>query len=79
MRTKREVPEFIRNNIRKVGINISKIRIDKGLSQEKLAYRSGIAKSFLGYIESGKANPTLETLYLILDGLEVSLSELIDI
>jgi len=79
MRIKREVPGFIKDNIKKLGVKISKIRINKNFSQEKLAYRSGIAKSFLGYIERGMANPTVETLYLIADGLDISLNELVDL
>ncbi|MBT6143438.1 helix-turn-helix transcriptional regulator [bacterium] len=75
MRNKRDVPESIRDNIKTVGNNISKLRLSKNLTQEKLAYGIGIAKSYLGYIEQGKSNPTLETLYLIADGLECEVKD----
>lgn len=62
-----------------MGIFTSKLRLEKGLTQEKLAYGVGIAKSYVGYIERGEANPTLETLFLIAEGLDCDIKTLVDI
>jgi len=75
MKNKREVPDIIRKNIANVGKRIAQLRLSKNLTQEKLAYGIGIAKSYLGYIERGVANPTLETLYLIADGLDCDIKD----
>ncbi|MEK7298639.1 MAG: helix-turn-helix transcriptional regulator [Candidatus Margulisiibacteriota bacterium] len=78
MRNKREVPQSIRKKVTRVGARIAELRLAKGLTQEKLAYGVGIAKSYLGYIEKGKSNPTIETLYLIADGLDCDIDTFFD-
>lgn len=76
MRIKREKNLSIQLKIKNIGGNISILRKSKNLSCEKLAYSIGISKSFLGYIEKGLTNPTIETLYLIADGLDCEIVEL---
>ena len=76
MRIKRENNLSIQLKIKNIGGNISILRKSKNLSCEKLAYSIGISKSFLGYIEKGLTNPTIETLYLIADGLDCEIVEL---
>ena len=61
---------------RKMGQVIRELRIRKGLSQEVLSGLSGIARSHLAMIESGKKKPSVETLWRIAGGLEMKLSEL---
>lgn len=54
-----------------IGWNIRRLRVAKGLSQEKLALETGIDRSYVGRIERGTENVTvsaLETLALVLDG-----------
>jgi len=60
----------------KVRRNIVRIRQEKGYTQERLAYESGISKGFLSEIESGKKSPTIRTLEKIAETLEITLSEL---
>ncbi|MDD4527074.1 MAG: helix-turn-helix transcriptional regulator [Candidatus Margulisbacteria bacterium] len=76
MRIKREVDLSISLKIKKIGENITFLRKSKNMSCEKLAYSIGISKSFLGYVEKGLTNPTVETLYLIADGLDCEIVEL---
>ncbi len=45
-------------------------------SQQTLADRSGLDRSFLAEIETDKANPTVDTLGKIADALGVSIAEL---
>jgi transcriptional regulator with XRE-family HTH domain len=77
VRTKREVPSSIRAKIKEVGQRIATLRRSKNMTREKLAYGIGIAKSYLGYIERGESNPTLETLLLIAEGLECDVKVLV--
>jgi DNA-binding XRE family transcriptional regulator len=49
-------------------------RNKKKLSQTELAERAGIAQSAYARIESGKGNPTLETLLKIAEQLDVRLA-----
>jgi len=58
--------------------NIKKLRLKKGLSQEKLARLADIANATLIKIESGVAKePTITTVSKIADALEISIDELI--
>lgn len=56
-----------------VGINIRRIRTERELSQEEVAYRVGIDVSYLGQIERGRRNPTIGVLGRITDALSVPL------
>ena len=58
--------------------NIRKLRLKKGLSQEKLARLADISNATLVKIESGVAKePTITTVTKIADALEISIDELI--
>ena len=58
--------------------NIRKIRLKKGLSQEKLARLADIALNTLTKIESGLSKePTIKTIARIAGALSVSVDELI--
>lgn len=57
---------------------IRKLRLKKGLSQEKLARLADISNATLVKIESGVAKePTITTVVKIADALEVSIDELV--
>lgn len=60
------------NKLEKIGQRIAEIRRSSGLSKIELAKKSGISKDYLGQVESGKRNITLEALQKICDGLGVS-------
>jgi transcriptional regulator with XRE-family HTH domain len=47
----------------KVGEKIRSIRKKKGFSQESLALHAKLDRSYMGRIERGEANITLEMLY----------------
>jgi len=58
--------------------NIRKLRLKKGLSQEKLARLADISNATLIKIEAGVAKePTIITVTKIADALEVSIDELV--
>lgn len=59
-----------------VGLKIKEIRKSKGWTQEQLAEIASIHYSYIGGIERGERNISLETLQKIIDALEVSAVEL---
>ena len=58
----------------KVGNRIKFLRQQQGLTQEKLALKAGIDRTYLAGIESGKRNATLVSIEKIVNALEVTLS-----
>ncbi len=65
------------DSIRKLlGDRIRKLRKSKGWSQEELANRAYINRSFMGEIERGEASATVDSLEKITNALEITLEEL---
>jgi len=60
----------------KFGDRVRELRREKGISQEELAFRVGIHRTYIGGIERGERNPCLENIDAIAEALEVSLPEL---
>lgn len=61
--------------VKRVGDRIRRLRKDKGLSQEQLAELSGLHTNYVGQVERGEKNLTIETLQKVVGGLGVSLEE----
>lgn len=61
-----------------VGQRIRNYRIQRGYSQEKLAELSGCHPTYIGQLERGEKNATLESIEKISNALEVSLSKLFE-
>ena len=61
---------------RKLGKNLKRIRIKKGISQGDIVRTLGMPKSFISSIENGKTNPTLATIAKIAKAIGVSVGEL---
>ena len=59
----------------KVGKRIKELRNKLGISQEELAFRSEIHRTYIASLEVGKRNVSIETLEKIVNALEVSMSE----
>lgn len=59
-----------------VGERVKTLRVANALTQEVLAERCGIFRTYLSRIESGSANPTLVVLVALAGALEVPPSEL---
>lgn len=60
-----------------VGKNLSRLRQEKGLTQEELAARSGFSQQYLSGLERGQRNPTVVTLYELALALGASHIELV--
>ena len=59
-----------------VGINVRRLRVMRDISQERLAFDAGVDRSYLGEMERGEANPTVDVLERIASTLDVPLAEL---
>lgn len=61
-----------------VGAAIASRRHKSGLSQEQLAERSGLHRTYIGAVERGIRNPTVTTLAHLALGLSCRASDLLD-
>ena len=60
-----------------IAFNVRRLRVEQEMSQERLAYDAGVDRSYLGGLERGEANPTIDLLERIADTLGVPLIELL--
>jgi transcriptional regulator with XRE-family HTH domain len=61
-----------------LGKRIKTIRTEKGLSQEQLALKADVDRSYMGGIERGERNVTFLTLVKIVSALGVKPKDLIN-
>lgn len=61
----------------KIGKRVRNLRTDRGWSQEELADRSGVNRSYMSRVELGKSDVSLSVLHKIARTLGISLSELL--
>lgn len=60
-----------------LGKNIRRIREAKGLSQEELAFRAGLHRTYVSGVERGVRNPTVVILARLARALDAPLSDLV--
>lgn len=60
-----------------VGLNVQKIRRERGYSQEELSFRSGFTRAYLSGLEAGRRNPTIVSLAKLSRALETAIEDLI--
>jgi len=56
---------------RAFGIRIRELRLAAGMTQDDLADRCGIFRTYMSRLETGKANPTLSMIHALAGGLRV--------
>lgn len=54
------------------GARVRRLRVDRGLSQEQLAEAAGLHRTYIGSVERGERNISLDQIYRIAAGLGVS-------
>lgn len=62
----------------KVGCRIRELRKELDLTQEKLAFKADVDKTYLNEVENGKRNVSMINLEKIITALEVSIKEFFD-
>lgn len=60
----------------RLGKRIRLFRNQSGLTQAQLAEKTGLSDNFIGLIERGIKQPTIDTLHKIVKSLDVTLEEL---
>lgn len=62
---------------KKLAVNVRRIRLVKQLTQGDVCRATGIDRSYMSSLESGKRNPTILNLEKIAKALHVSADELL--
>ena len=60
----------------KFGLKVREIRKTKGLSQEQLAFKANMHRTYIGMIERAEKNITLLNIEKIANALEISITDL---
>jgi transcriptional regulator with XRE-family HTH domain len=63
--------------LKKLADRIKSVRIEKGLSQEELAYLSSFDRTYISLLERAKRNPSFYNLLKLAKGLNIPLSDLL--
>lgn len=59
------------------GANVRRVRLERGITQEALAVDVGLAVTYVGQIERGLRNPTLDVVERFAKALETGALELL--
>ena len=65
--------------IKALGDRVRELRIKRNISQEELANEADIPLSQIGRIERGEGNPTISSIYVIAQALDLDLKHILDI
>lgn len=60
-----------------LGWNVRALRVEKGLSQERLALEAGIDRSYVGRIERGTENVSIDMMEVLARALSVGVGDLL--
>ena len=55
-----------------VGNRIKEIRSEQGISQEKLALKAELDRTYVAGVENGKRNPSIKSLEKIINALDTN-------
>ena len=61
----------------RLGINLRRLRLEKGLGQEKFALEYGFDRTYISGIERGVRNPTIVIVQKLADALGVPIAVLL--
>jgi transcriptional regulator with XRE-family HTH domain len=65
-----------KTTLEKFGKRVREERLKKSFSQEELALKAGVHRTYIGMIERAEKNITLENISKIANALNLSISEL---
>ena len=59
-----------------IGINVLRLRTQKGWTQEELAYEAGLHRTYISQVEKSTRNVSIDTIECIVAALEIDVREL---
>ncbi len=60
----------------KIGVRIKELRTEKNLTQEEVAWKAEVDRTFMNHVENGKRNASVDTITkIICNGLETSFKD----
>jgi len=59
-------------------MRLKKLRAERGMTQEALAEKAGISRSYIARLELGRQDPTLGTLEKLAKALKVPVAKLLE-
>lgn len=63
---------------RRLGTCVRELRVGAGLTQVEFAERCGFYQTYLSRVETGRANPSLNALEVLANGLGMSVFDLFE-
>jgi len=69
---------WVENALQIFGNKIKSLRASKGLSQEGLAFKAGLDRTYISLVERGKRNLSLLNICRFAEALEVKPSDLLN-
>jgi transcriptional regulator with XRE-family HTH domain len=63
--------------LKKFGQRLASVRKQKGMTQEALAEMVDVHRTYIGFIEQGKRNPSIGNVYLLAKALRVDVKDLL--
>lgn len=64
--------------LREFGLRIQQERKKLGISQEELAFRAGLHRTYIGMIERAERNITLSNIKKLADALQLNIKDLFE-
>jgi transcriptional regulator with XRE-family HTH domain len=62
---------------KRLAMRLKRLREERGLTQDRLAKRSGVSHGYLARLEIGMHDPSLSTLKKLAKALKVTVAELV--
>ena len=75
--TKEELIEK-ENNLKIFGLRIRDLRKKSGLTQSELAERIGLSTNFIGMVERGERNKSVDTIFKLAKAFDINLAQLFE-
>ncbi len=64
--------------LKEFGLRIRELRLESSLSQEKLSFKTGFHRTYIGMIERGERNISLTNIAVFAKVFEMDLSDLLN-
>ena len=66
------------NHCQQFGLKVKELRAEAEVTQEELAERVGVFRTYMSRIETGEANPTLTVIHALAGALDVEVQQLFE-